>query len=406
MTRPPSLADLDVSRPGFYLQDDYYDVLSWLRANDPVHRSANGMVLVSRYEDIRQVSRDPSTYTSRLGAILNDPVRAAGPNDAAGSLVHLDPPLHADYRRLLNREFTPRAVARMEATVRRIVTSTFDQLGAGLAPGDVVDLVEDVALPVPVLVVAELLGIADHPLADIRRWSDATISVSDDPTPEVVADVTEFAGVLAGHVRRTFDAVAAGAGGDDLLSLLASSQVGGQPLTSAQVQMFCLTLMVAGNETTRSLIAGAAQVLADHPEQRRALVDEPSLIPGAVEECLRWVTPIQAFCRTAVEDTELGGTAVRQGDYLVLLYASGNRDEAAFGVTADRFDVHRPASPAHVAFGFGEHLCLGASLARLEARLVVEELLRRYPRYRVAGDAVYAPSTLTRGIVFLPVVLS
>ncbi|HWE54679.1 MAG TPA: cytochrome P450 [Acidimicrobiales bacterium] len=405
MTIPTGLAGLDISRPGFYLRDDYYEVLSWLRANDPVHRTGDGTVLISRYDDIRQVSRDPSAFTSRRGAILNDPVRVTGANDAAGSLVHLDPPLHADYRRLLNREFTPRAVARMEETIVGIVSRTFDTLDARLTPGQVIDFVEDVALPVPVLVIAELLDITEHPLPDIRRWSDATISVSDDPTAQVIADVTEFAHVLAGHVRRTFESVAAGTSGDDLLSLLASSQVGDQPLTSAQVQLFCLTLMVAGNETTRSLISGGAQALAEHPDQRAALIRDPALIPAAVEECLRWVTPIQAFCRTAVSDIPFGGAEVRAGDYMVLLYASGNRDEDAFGPGADRFDVHRAASPAHVAFGFGEHLCLGASLARLEARLVFEELLRRYPDYRVAGHPVWVPSTLTRGVSRLPVIL-
>jgi cytochrome P450 len=397
---PAALADLDVERAGFYLRPDYFELLGWLRAHAPVHRSANGMWLVSRYDDIREISRDPARFTSRRGALVNDPLRAVEPNDEAGSLLHLDPPLHADYRKLLNREFTPRAVARMEAAVRTIVSQAFDALAERAADHEVIDLVEQVALPVPVAVIAELLGMGEQDMADVRRWSDATIEVTDNPSEQVLADVTEFALFLNGHVRQRFEAP-----GDDLLSLLATSTVGDQPLTEPQVQLFCMTLMVAGNETTRSLISGGAQALADHPDQRAALAADLSGVPAAVEECLRWVTPIQAFCRTAVRDLAIGGADVAAGDYLVMLYASGNRDEAAFGPTAADFDVTRPATPAHVAFGFGEHLCLGAALARLEARLVVEELLRRHPRYEPAGEARLVPSTLTRSLATLPVLL-
>jgi cytochrome P450 len=391
---PEALVDLDVEAAGFYLRPDYYEVLAWLRANAPVHRSANGMWLVSRYEDIREISRDPARFTSRRGVLVNDPLRFVEPNDDAGSLLHLDPPLHADYRRLLNREFTPRAVGRMEATVRRIVTEAFDALpGSGE-----VDLVERVALPIPVAVIADLLGMGEQDMADVRRWSDATIAVTDDASPEVLGDVMEFVRFLDDHVRARFESP-----GDDLLSLLATSQVGDVALTTAQVQLFCMTLMVAGNETTRSLISGGALALAEHPDQRAALAADPGGLGGAVEELLRWVTPIQAFCRTAAVDVELAGARVPAGDYLVLLYASGNRDESVFGPTAAVLDVARPATPAHVAFGFGEHLCLGASLARLEARIVFEELLRRYPGYELDGEPELVPSTLTRSLATLPV---
>lgn len=411
MTVPPAaLADLNVEEPGFYLRDDYFELLAWLREHSPVHRSANGMVLVTGYEEIREVSREPLRYTSRRGALVNDPLRMAEPNDAAGSLLHLDPPLHADYRKLLNREFTPRAVAKMEATVRSIVTEAFDAL-----PTDgVVDLVEQLTLPIPVRVIAELLGMGDQAMADVRRWSDATIAVTDHQTEEVLMAVMEFMMFLDGHVQGRFDAAAAGRQ-DDLLTLLASSTVGDEPLNPAQVQMFCMTLMVAGNETTRSLLSGGVLALAEHPDQRAALTAAitsgdadraDAALGAAVEECLRWVTPIQAFCRTVVDDVELGGTALTAGEYLVLLYAGGNRDTAVFGATADAFDIARPATPAHLAFGFGEHLCLGASLARMEARMVLEELLRRYPGYEVAGDPVYVASTLTRSLESLPIRLA
>jgi cytochrome P450 len=184
---------------------------------------------------------------------------------------------------------------------------------------------------------------------------------------------------------------------------LATAEVDRRPLTLDQVLMFCMTLLVAGNETTRSLIAGSVEVLAEHPDQRAALAADLALVPAAIEECVRWVTPIQAFCRTAMADTEVGGHAIAEGEYVALLYASGNRDEAAYGATADRFDVRRPATPAHVAFGFGEHLCLGAALARLEGRIVLEQLLTRFPGWELTGAPTYAPSTLTRTMDELPV---
>lgn len=396
MTAPVALAELNVEQAGFYLRDDYYDLLAWLRANSPVHRSANGMWLVSGYEEIREISRQPERYTSRRGALINDPLRLVEPSDDAGSLLHLDPPLHADYRKLLNREFTPRAVARMEEAICRTIDAAFD----GLPTDEEIDFVERIAVPIPMAVIADLLGMGGHDMAEFRRWSDATIAVADDPTEDALMAVTEFFMFLDGHIQQRFESP-----GDDLLSLLATSSVGGQALTAAQLQMFCMTLVVAGNETTRSLLSGGALALAEHPEQRAAVAADADLIPAAVEECVRWVTPIQAFCRTANEAVTIKGADVSAGDYLVLLYASGNRDEAAFGPTAGAFDVHRPPTPAHVAFGFGEHLCLGASLARLEARMTFEALLERHPGYRITGDPVYTASTLSRSLERLPVVL-
>jgi cytochrome P450 len=163
---------------------------------------------------------------------------------------------------------------------------------------------------------------------------------------------------------------------------------------------------VAGNETTRTLLSGSAIVLAEHPDQRALLAGDLALLPGAMEECLRWVTPVHAFCRTATEDAVLSGTQVRAGDYLCMLYASANRDERVFGPDAAVFDVRRQTVPVHLAFGFGEHVCLGASLARLEARIFYEELLARFPRYEVTGPAERVLSTTVAGIRSLPVVLA
>ena len=169
--------------------------------------------------------------------------------------------------------------------------------------------------------------------------------------------------------------------------------------------ILCISLLVAGNETTRHLLSGTAVALAEHPDQRAVLAASPEAIPGAVEECLRWVTPIQVFGRTATRPTEVAGEAVDEGDFLVMLYASGNRDESVFGPSADRLDVTRPTTPPHLGFGFGVHLCLGAALARLEARVFLQELLARHPRWDLAGEATWVASSLVRGQATLPVVL-
>jgi cytochrome P450 len=190
------------------------------------------------------------------------------------------------------------------------------------------------------------------------------------------------------------------------VSLLVQAEVDGSPLSGEDLFMFLLTLLVAGNETTRTLLSGSMLVLDEHPEQRAALAADPEGVPGAVEECLRWVTPVHAFCRTATADTVVAGTRIRQGDYLCMLYASGNRDELIFGDDAARFDVGRPTNPMHGAFGFGEHVCLGASLARLEGRIFLEELLARFPGYAVTGSAERVLSTTVAGIRSLPVVLA
>ena len=393
-----ALDGLDITRPGFFLRDDYDDVLAWLRANDPVHELADGSWLVSTYDDIREISRQPELFSSRRGALVNDPLRGSEPNDASGSLLHLDPPIHADYRKLLNRRFTPRAAGSMEDGIRAIVTEVLD----GLAPGDDIDAVERIAAPIPVGVIAELLGIADGDRSDFRRWSDAIIEISDHPGDEaVMVAAAEMFAFLDAHVQaRVADPR------DDLISALVGAEVAGAALTPAQVLMFCLTLLVAGNETTRSLLSGGMHALAEHPEQRAAVAADPSMIGGAVEECLRWVTPIQAFCRTTTQPTEVGGTAIPADAYLVMLYASANRDESIFGPTAGSFDVTRPATPGHLAFGFGEHLCLGAALARLEGKIVLEELLARFPDYAVVGSPTYVPSTLTRSMDTLPIRLA
>ncbi len=391
------LSEVDPRDAAFFLREDYYDLLARLRAEDPVHASAPGFWVVSRYEDIRSLSRDPGHFCSGQGALVNDPMRGSAAPMSSRSILHMDPPEHAAFRGLVNRRFTPRALSGLAESIHKTASTLLDAAEAR----DEIDFVAELAAPFPLIVIAELLGIEESDRDDFRGWSDAAIESPDLPPDETMAALGQLSGFIVDHIRSKRDRP-----GEDLVSLLVGSEVGGCPLSKEELFMFLLTLLVAGNETTRTLLSGTAVVLHEHPDQRAALASDVALVPGAVEECLRWVTPVHAFCRTAVEDIAVAGRSVEAGDYLCMLYASGNRDEQIFGKDAARFDVRRSANPMHVAFGFGEHVCLGASLARLEARIFVEELLERFPRYEVTGTPERVRSTTVAGIRSLPVVLA
>jgi cytochrome P450 len=389
--------DIALATPGFYLRPDYHEVLAWLRQHAPVFTTADGLVALSRYEDVRDVSRDPERFVSGGGVLINDPLRDAGSGGlGAFSILHLDPPLHAAYRSVVNRLFTPRSVAPLEARIRTVVGRALD----AVADDTPIDLVDALAAPIPMAVIAELLGVDGSDGEQLRRWSDATIEAADVSRGEQAAMMRELLGFLAEHVRSS------ASDPDGMLGVLTTTPVGDRLLDEGEIVGFLLTLLVAGNETTRTLLSGGAEALARHPEQQEALAGDPTLLAPAVEEMLRWVTPIQAFGRTAAVDVVLADRDLPAGTFVVMLYASANRDESVHGPDAGRFDVRRRPVAPHLTFGFGEHSCLGASLARLEARVFFEELLARHPRFRLAGEPTYTRSTLVGGARTLPIALA
>ena len=294
------------------------------------------------------------------------------------------------------RAFTPGATLQLETMVRAIARECLD----AIEPGSVTDLVEALAVPLPMFVIAEMLGVPRSDRPQFRRWSDSMIEAGGGKrTPATDAMLGEmlgyFAGVLAERRR---------APKDDLVSTLARAEIEGEELTDPAILMFCITLLAAGNETTRNLISGGSLLLARNPDERRRILADRSLLPNAIEEMLRWWTPVQSFIRTATSDTELRGKRIAAGDVLLLLYASANRDEEVWGDDADRFDVGRDhAKKRHLAFGFGEHLCLGAPLARMEARVLFEELLGCFPHFELAGEPELLHSRLMNGVENLPV---
>ncbi len=379
-----------LGEPEFFAGDPD-GALSAQRRAEPVRwHEEHKFWALCRHADIQAVSRDPERFCSGMGVLVGDRGREIAAQD---SILYLDPPRHGDYRKLVSRAFTPRRVAELEPRIRQLTIELLDALD----PTAVVDLVDAVTAPLPLLVIAELLGLPAEDRDAFRRWSDAIM--------EAATELSDENAALALELFMYFDAKLderTAHPGDDLLSALVQAEVDGERLSRQDVLGFCMTLLVAGNETTRALMTGGLVELAAHPDQRAALVADPGGIPAAVEEMLRWVTPIMAMSRTATADTEVGGVAVGSGDYLVMVYGAANRDEAVFGTDAAAFDVTRSPNP-HLAFGFGEHFCIGAPLARLETRVLLDEVLRRWPGYEVAGPVVRAPSTLLRQITSVPV---
>ena len=290
---------VDPSTPGFFLRSDYFEVLDRLRTEAPVYEYAPGVKAVSRYHDIRAISRDPARFCSGRGVLANDPLREGG--TIAGSILHMDPPRHNAWRRILNREFTGRAVGRIEGRIRAQAADLID----GLPRHDPFDLVSTLTAPLPVLVICELLGVPESARSDFRRWSDATILASDGRSslgPEAEASVMELVGFLDQLAK---DKAVEPAG--DIISLLVDAEVEGRKLTAGELVTFSMSLVVAGNETTRHLMSSSLMELAARPLAREAISDDLDRIPGVVEECLRWVTPIQQFARTATEEPNSPG---------------------------------------------------------------------------------------------------
>jgi cytochrome P450 len=373
---------------------DPFPAFQRLRAEAPVHwHPTPGFWALTRHEDVVAVSRDPATFCSSRGVLLSDIDRPVVPRQ---SIIYIDPPEHVKYRKLVQPAFSPGRLRALEERIAGLV----HELLAAIDDGSTVDFVEAFAAPLPMLVIADMLGVPGSDHDRFKRWSDAIIDAGTQPTPDNMAQSAElfayFTEVLAERRQHP---------GDDLLSVLAHSEIDGERLEEFDLLMFCLTLLVAGNETTRNLLSHGAVALATYPEQRARLARDPALLPRAVEEMLRWGTPVASFMRVATRDTELRGTRIREGDRLLMLYASANRDEDVFGADAESFDVTRDAT-GHVAFGFGEHFCLGAQLARMEGRIAFAHLLERFADWQLAGKVQRLPSLFIRGVVRLPLRLS
>jgi cholest-4-en-3-one 26-monooxygenase len=374
-----------------------------LRDADPVSHHDHpgypgGYWAVTRHEDVQRVSRDSDTFHNAPNPFLMDQTNQQGDEEGSRELlISLDAPEHVKMRKLINRGFTPRRVGDL---TERIRVRTDSILGA-LEGRDSCDLVEDIALWLPLHVIADLVGVPEDDRRMIFDWTEQSFgfdeSVSVEQRSEALMHMYAYADGMC-EIRRNEQH-------DDLISVLLDAEVDGDKLTQMQIDVFFMLLQNAGSETTRNLITTGLLVLLENPEQYDKLRNDLSLLPVAIEELLRYVTPVIQFTRHAVRDTEVGGQAIAEGDLVCMVYSSANRDERAFG-NPDALDVTRQPND-HVAFGAGgPHFCLGASLARLEARIMFEALLTRFDGLAADGDPADFPrvhSNLIDGYAHAPI---
>ena len=357
------------------VKENPYPWYAWLRKEAPVyHNEARDIWALSRYRDISAALRNNQVFSSAQGV---GPERVTVP-----MMITKDPPDHTRLRSLVNRAFTPRMIAQMEERIREIIRHLLE---AALDRGSF-DLVKDVAEPLPVIVIAEMLGVEPSQRPAFKRWSDDTIGVlggsPDFDINQYLQTWQEFKAYFLQKVdeRRT-------APKDDLITRLVTAQEEGATLSQTEILNFNLLLLVAGNETTTNLITNGALALLEHRDEGLKLRDRPELIPSAVEECLRYDSPIQASFRTTTQDHAIDGVTIPADSKVMLLYGSANRDEEAFE-EPDRFNVERDPNN-HIAFAVGIHYCLGAPLARLEARIALEEVLAHMREIRI--DESFTP---------------
>jgi hypothetical protein len=370
----------------FVVADDPYPIYRRLRDEHPVYRNdARDLWVLSRFADVESALRDPSTFSSANGISLDAATAAMVP-----VLLTMDPPRHDELRRLVSRAFTPRRVADLEPRVRQLAVGLLDRLPEGSF--DVMDF----ASAFPTMVIAELLGVPGDDHAKFRAWVEATITVD----PDAIANDTSKAPSLAELFTYLQATIAERREGrrDDMISALLDAEVDGDRLGGGEILGFTLLLLAAGFETTKNLIGNGVELLALHPAVRRAIVDDDALVPAVVEEVLRYESPVCALSRTTTREVELRGRTMPAGARVVVLYGSANRDERTFA-EPDRFDPAR-TDDRHLAFGQGIHYCLGAALARLEARVAFEELLSRVPEYGI-GTSERLRSPYIRGFTTL-----
>ncbi len=395
---------VDIYDPDWYLGDDVHDTFARLRRDDPVHwqdiPGQAGYWAVLRHADLVHVARHPELFSSWQGSVVLEDLDADQLELMRHMLLVMDPPGHTAYRKPLAPHFGARVIERMEAQVRERCREI---LAAAAERGEV-DLVRDVAGPLPARIIAGIMGLPPEDAPQIQLWAEAMVAGQDE---EVAGDDPGSASIEMALYGIELAASRRASGGDedDITALLLRTTFeNGEPMSDVDFGSFFVQLVSAGNDTTKAMMSAGVYELMRHPDQLAALRSDPVLIPDAVEEMLRYCNPLHYFRRTATADTELDGRAIRAGDKVALVYTSANRDEAVFD-RPQEFDIRRTPNP-HVSFGIGTHFCLGAHLARLEARVFVEELLSAFGTVEPAGEPARVRSNLANAYKRLPVRLA
>ncbi len=376
-----------------------YRSYALLRREAPIYRTPLGFLAVSRYDDVLAILRDPIRFSSAAMDDLVNQVKSVSLDDAhqgGESLIGTDPPLHARMRKIVNRAFTPSRIAALQPRIRELT----QELIATIPEDRVWDLLPALSVPLPVLVISEILGIDTSRQSDFKRWSEELIAaMAGPPGPELITALQKSGAERAAYLDDLVAEREIRPRGD-VVSALVRAEHDDEVMTRGEIGNFIVLLLVAGNETTTHLIGNAMLALLEEPERLAQVASDPSLIPAVVEETLRYDTPVQLMLRRTTEDVELSGGKIDAGETVAILLGSANRDGQQFD-DAEAFDMSRKG-PRHLSFGLGTHFCVGAGLARLEARIALETLLSRFPHMGLAGEVSRATSLLTRGANSIP----
>ncbi len=372
MTTAPDELGIDLISGAFFGREPH-DAYAWMRANAPVYYDQpNDLWAAASYAAVKQASVDTESFSNAGG------IRPKFP--PLPMMIDFDAPEHVRRRRLVSEGFTPKRVRAMEDRLRLVCDALIDTV----CEEGSCDFVRDIAAPLPIIMIGDMLGVAPDDRDDLLRWSDDMLKGQGSPDPDAMTNAMQAFIEYSEYIHPVFEDRRATGNSEDLVGVLCHAEIDGDSLDHASLVHETLLILIGGDETTRHVISGGVEELLDHPDQVAMLTADPGLLPGAVEEMLRWVTPIKNMARVATRDVELAGAQIKAGQELLLLYPSANRDEAVFD-DADTFAITRSPNP-HVAFGFGAHFCLGNQLARLELRVMVERVLARLPDLHLTAE--------------------
>ena len=399
MTTVETRPDVDLTDGKFYAdRRTSREAYRWMRANEPVFRDRNGLVGATTYQAVIDAERNPELF-SNTGGIRPD-------TPGMPYMIDMDDPAHLVRRKLVNAGFTRKRVTEKEASIAALCDTLID---AVIERGEC-DFVRDIAAPLPMAVIGDMLGVLPEERSMLLKWSDDLVTGLSSHIDPAGAEAQAVMNAFAAYTEFTMGIIAKRRTEptDDLFSILVNSEVEGQRMSDDEIVMETLLILIGGDETTRHTLSGGTEQLVRHRDQWDALVaDSDALLGPAIEEMLRWTSPVKNMCRTLTADTEFHGTELRQGEKIMLLFESANFDESMFE-NADQFDIRRDPN-SHVAFGFGTHFCLGNQLARLELRLMTNRVLDRLPDLRLVADGdvlPLRPANFVSGLESMPMVFT
>ena len=397
-TIPDTIVNIDLADGNFYAdRQTAREAYRWMRANQPVFRDRNGLVGATTYQAVIDAERNPELF-SNTGGIRPD-------TPGMPYMIDMDDPAHLLRRKLVNAGFTRKRVTEKEPSIARLCDSLID---AVIERGEC-DFVRDIAAPLPMAVIGDMLGVLPEDRGILLKWSDDLVTGLSSHIDPAGLEYQAVLNAFAAYTEFTMATIAKRRAEptDDLFSILVNAEVEGQRMSDDEIVMETLLILIGGDETTRHTLSGGTEQLVRHRDQWNALVADRSLLPGAIEEMLRWTSPVKNMCRMLTADTEFHGAELRQGEKIMLLFESANFDESMFE-NADQFDIRRDPNN-HVAFGFGTHFCLGNQLARLELRLMTDRVLERLPDLRLAADddvLPLRPANFVSGLESMPMVFT